>query len=92
MSTNAVRLATDDLARLTWAEICERFPDRWVVLADIGWVNETDFDFATAAVVAHHERRRDASPDVTAARAQNTEVGCFWTGMVRGPIPRVSLT
>lgn len=88
MSTNAVRQVTENLERLTWEEICRRLPDQWVVLVDIGWVNDTDFDFTTAAVIAHHKHRRDASPDVKAARARNIEVGCFWTGDIRGPIPR----
>lgn len=71
--------------RLTWDEICRRFPDAWVVLADADWANETDFDFASAELLGHHARRRDASPDVKAARAAGREVGCFWTGEVRGP-------
>ena len=51
---------------------------------------ESDFDFASAIVIAHHKRRKDASPDIKAARArdQNREIGCFWTGERRGPIPR----
>jgi hypothetical protein len=88
MSTNTAHAATDDPERLTWEEICKRFPDEWVVLTDIDWVNDTDFEFGTAAVIARHKRRRDASPDVKAARARNVEVGCFWTGEIRGPIPR----
>lgn len=88
MSPNAIRPATDSLEPLTWEEICKRFPDEWVVLVDIGWVNDTDFDFTTAAVIAHHKHRRDASPDVKAARTRNAEAGCFWTGEMRAPVPR----
>jgi hypothetical protein len=41
-------------------------------------------------VIAHHKHRKDASPDIKAARAraQDREIGCFWTGELRGPIPR----
>lgn len=88
MSTSQARTFPGTSARLTWAEICERHPDEWVVFADAEWLDETDFDFISAEVIAHHKRRKDASPDIKAARAQNREVGCFWTGELRGPIPR----
>ena len=74
--------------RLSWAEICDRYPNQWVVIADADWLNDTDFDFATAEVIATHHRRKDASPDIKTGRARNREVGCFWTGEIRGPVPR----
>ena len=74
--------------RLTWDEICKRFPDEWVVLVETNWENDTDFDFDTALVLAHHKYRTAASPDVKAAFGHHEEVGCFWTGEVRGPVPR----
>jgi hypothetical protein len=77
--------------RCTWKEICRRFPNEWVVLTDIGWMNDTDFEFTTATVIAHHKHRREASPDIRTARAQNTETGCFWTGELRAPIARFSV-
>ncbi|HEY1558138.1 MAG TPA: hypothetical protein VGF94_25080 [Kofleriaceae bacterium] len=77
--------------RLTWDEICKRFPDEWVVLVETSWENDTDFDFGTAVVLAHHKQRKTASPDVKAAFGHYDEVGCFWTGEVRGPIPRFSI-
>jgi len=92
MTIPAVRaVTTTHRERLTWDEICGRFPERWVVLVDIAWVNETDFEFTTAAVIAHHTQRREASPGIKAARARNAEAGCFWTGTIRAPIPRFSL-
>jgi len=78
--------------QLTWDEICERFPDEWVVLVDTSWVNEQDFEFGTARVVAHHKRRKDASPAVKAAFQNHDEVGCFWTGAIHGASPRLSLS
>jgi hypothetical protein len=74
--------------RLTWDEICKRFPDEWVVLVDTSWENDIDFDFGTAVVLAHHKIRKAASPDVKAAFGSHDEVGCFWTGEVRAPVPR----
>jgi hypothetical protein len=58
------------------------------VLGDADWVNDTDFEFGSAIVIAHHKHRRDATPDVKAARARDVAVGCFWTGEIRGPFPR----
>lgn len=88
MSTNEAPAITGSADRLTWAEICRRFPDRWVVVADTDWVNDTDFDFRSAEVIACHRRRKDASPDVKAVLAQGRPAGCFWTGQIRGPVPR----
>jgi hypothetical protein len=78
----------EQLKRLTWREICERFPDEWVVVVDADWQNENDFDFGTAVVVGHHRSRKDASPSVRSAFRSHAEVGCFWTGRIRGPVPR----
>ncbi|HWO20971.1 MAG TPA: hypothetical protein VNO30_19525 [Kofleriaceae bacterium] len=74
--------------RFTWKEICSWYPDQWVVLADADWVNDSDFEFRSAEVIACHRRRKDASPDVKAMLAQGRRVGCFWTGEIRGPMPR----
>jgi len=86
MSTHKARAA--DSARLTWDEICERFPDEWVVLSDADWMNETDFEFGSAEVIGHHKHRKDASPTMKAALERDQEVGCFWTGPIRGTLPR----
>ena len=65
--------------RLTWKEICARYPDRWAVLVNIGWVNDTDFDFTGADVIATFESRKAASPTIK-AMLELGSVGCFWTG------------
>lgn len=89
--TSEAAVATVHADRLTWDEIAKRFPDEWVVLVDTDWANDRDFEFGTALVVAHHKRRKDASPDVKAAFRHHDEVGCFWTGEIRGPVPRFSI-
>ena len=86
--SEAIRLDHQVPERLTWKQICERYPDEWVVLVDTEWVNDTDFDFGTTIVLAHHERRKDMSPDVKAAFERYESVGTYWTGTLRGPIPR----
>jgi hypothetical protein len=39
--------------RLTWLEICARYPAEWVSLVDADWVDEDSMDFRTAVVVVH---------------------------------------
>jgi hypothetical protein len=33
---------------MRWKQIRERYPDEWVALVEIEWVNDRDFDFGTA--------------------------------------------
>jgi len=80
MATNQAADRRGDAERLTWDEICARHPDRWVVLADIDWVNDTDFEFTGAEIIATFEIRKAASPTIKALHAADREVGCFWTG------------
>ena len=54
-------LATEPLERLTWHEICERYPDRWVVLANIARSSRTDFAF-TADFIGTFTERNAATP------------------------------
>ncbi len=39
--------------RLTWAEICERYPMQWVVLVDMDWVDDMFSAIRTAIVAGH---------------------------------------
>lgn len=39
--------------RLTWAEICARYPNEWVTMVDAEWVDEDFTDVRTAVVVVH---------------------------------------
>ena len=89
MESTATTQQTKSAERLTWAEICARFPDEWVVMVETDWVNETDFEFGSTNVLGHFKGRKEASPHIKAAFEQYTEVGCFWTGRLRGPIPRL---
>lgn len=74
-------------SRLTWSEICAQFPDEWVVLVDADWVDEHNFEFGTARVFSHRQHRRDATADLGAC-SEFENVGCFFTGRIRGPMPR----
>lgn len=66
--------------RLTWAEVCRRYPNQWVVVVDMETASDSYQPFDIAVVVAHHDRRPDASPSVKAAYQTHDEVGSFWTG------------
>ena len=74
--------------RLTWSEICAQFPDEWVVLVDADWVDDHNFEFGTALVFSHRKRRHEANVDLGGACRVYENVGCFFTGRIRGPIPR----
>lgn len=80
--------ADEPVERLTWDEICERYPDRWVVLADIARVSRTDFAFTGAEVVATFEHRKAATPTMKELHAANRRsVGCFFTGrLIKGDV------
>lgn len=73
---------------LSWEQICERFPDRWVALANIAWVNRTDFAFTSAEVIADFVERKAASPTMKALLAEKRQsVGCFFTGkLIKGDV------
>ncbi|HEY4182676.1 MAG TPA: hypothetical protein VGM90_37855 [Kofleriaceae bacterium] len=80
--------AAEFVRRLTWDEICERYPDQWVVLADIAHFSRTDFAFTDAEIVAAFSERKAASPtmkELYATRRQS--VGCFFTGkLIKGDV------
>ena len=78
--------------RLTWKQMCERFPEEWVVVAETTREGETDYKFETAVVLGHFKRRKDASPYIKSAFSTYAEIGCYWMGKIRGPIPRFVLS
>jgi hypothetical protein len=71
---------------LTWQQICEAYPDEWVALVEVDWVNETDFDFRSARVIGHGKRRRDPMLQASALRARYHKIGHFYTGRRRAPL------
>jgi len=66
--------------RLTWDAIRASYPDRWVALADVEWVDEDGFEFTHAEVVATFPDRKAASPTMKALVVTGREVACLWTG------------
>jgi hypothetical protein len=76
---------------LTWTEIRARYPNQWVCLVEIGWLNETDFDFATARVAGHGKTRREPLDQARPLRGQYGEIGHFFTGRIVAPSPQREL-
>lgn len=83
-----IQVDQDNTGRLTWKQICELYRDQWVVLVDTEWVNDTDFQFGSSLLLGHFKSRKEASPFIKNAFQRYSEVGSFWTGKIRGPIPR----
>jgi hypothetical protein len=73
---------------LTWAEICERYPDQWVALIVIDWVVEHNFQFRTARVAGSGKTRREPLLQARPLRARYTEIGHFFTGPIIAPVVR----
>jgi len=55
---------------------------------DADWADDHNFDFETTHVFAHRKSRREATKDMGTACRSFENVGCFFTGRIRGPIPR----
>jgi len=72
---------------LTWKQICERYPDEWVALVEIDWVNDTDFDFGTARVVGHDKKRSEQFEQARAWASRYSSMGHFFTGRSRASMP-----
>jgi len=49
---------------------------------------EANFEFGSATVFAHRKHRREATSNLGAACGEFQNVGCFFTGRIRGPMPR----
>lgn len=87
MSTSEAVALPHSVERLSWKQICEHYPDRWVVLANI-YRQTTAFEIEAADVIGTFESRKAASTTVRALLARDHVAACFWTGEIRGPIPR----
>jgi hypothetical protein len=80
------RVPPDLSPPLSWVEICERYPDEWVVLVEIDWVNDTDFDFRSARVAGHGKSRKDPLIQARPLHSLYPSMGHFFTGTPRAPL------
>jgi hypothetical protein len=65
---------------LTWAEICERYPDEWVCVVDIDYDHPRVFDFRTARVVSHSKTKRKAFDQASLWWDHYKLIGRYFTG------------
>lgn len=73
---------------LTWHEICERYPDEWVCLAEVGWLSDNEFEFTTARVIGHGKKSRDPYDQAAPVWHLYGEIGHYFTGeLVPAPAP-----
>jgi hypothetical protein len=73
----------------TWSEICERFPDQWVALVALDWVDEGDRPFRTA-LVAGCGSRAEALAQARPLLKLFERIGPLFTGGEPGaPLPPI---
>ncbi|HET7503008.1 MAG TPA: hypothetical protein VFK02_18435 [Kofleriaceae bacterium] len=72
--------------RLTWPQIRERYPDRWVVLVEHDWHEQDLSRYNTARVLACGDSRAEALALAEPALNAYQSHGCRYTGTIRGPM------
>lgn len=76
---------------LTWAEICARYPDEWVCLVEVSFVDPTGPEVSTARVVGHGKTRGEPFAQASSWWTLYDEIGHFYTGHITAPPRRPSL-
>ena len=76
----------DRTKRLTWPQIREHHPDRWVVLVDHDWQADDLSSYTTARVLASGASRAEAVAHAGSALDGYPCYGCRYTGVIRGPL------
>ena len=67
---------------LTRPEICTRYPNEWVVIAEMDYVHPDGFEFRTAHVIGHSTTRREAFDQALRVRDHFPFVANFYTGHI----------
>lgn len=84
MAEAHARSAPELSERLSWQEICRRYPDQWVAIVDIEWEEEDEVH--AARVAGHGPRRADPLEQARHLHPRYQEIGHFFTGRVRAPL------
>ena len=78
--------------RLTWEQICARYPDEWVVLVDVDWIDsDCDMTFRTAVVLGHSKTSSECLSNTRALVPIGSEAAHLFTGDVVAPIVSYSM-
>jgi hypothetical protein len=75
-------LASEISEPLTWGEICARYPDEWVCLAEIDTARPDDLEIRTARVIGHGKTQNESLDQATTSFPQYDEIGLFYTGRI----------
>ena len=73
---------------LTWAEICERYPDQQVCVVEIERMQPRSLDFRTARVIGNGNTLREALDHARSWRDGVTEIGFRFTGQAKAAFVR----
>ncbi len=73
--------------RLTWSEICQRYPDEWVVLIETKWIDADNFEFNTALVLGHSINHGEVLRRTRPLREHVMESGIYFTGCATPLVP-----
>jgi hypothetical protein len=86
---DAAEVATPSVSPpLTWAEICELYPDQHVCLVEIDRIHPRGLDFRSARVAGHGKTRREALDQALPSRDLFPEIGFRFTGQSSKPLIR----
>jgi len=72
--------------RMPWKEICDRYPEQWVVMVDHNWDDDSSSKPKTARVLATGATCAEAKERARPLLAANDRWGCHFTGPIRGPV------
>lgn len=87
----ALQHAHEEPEPLTWAEICERYPDQWVCLVDLEMVEFGSPDIRTARVVGHGPTHDAAFDPMRNLHAKYRGFAVKFTGVCTAPYIRPTL-
>jgi hypothetical protein len=73
---------------MTWAEICERYADEWVVLVETEWVDEDNFEFDRSVVLCHSKSHKELYREARPLLRGVIDAGIYFTGPMGAPVPR----
>lgn len=75
---------------LSWEQICERYPDQWVAIIEIDWVDadKHSYGFRTARVAGAGKTRREPLLQARPLRPRYSQIGHYFTGPIVVPLVR----
>jgi hypothetical protein len=73
---------------LTWAEICARYPDEWVCLVEMDYIDPNGPEFRTARVIGHGKARHAPVEPALRWRDHYDLIGHYYTGRITVRQPR----